>query len=30
MLKEEKLTDILIIVSHLGSIIMGYFGDGRW
>ncbi|MDE7083207.1 MAG: HAD-IIIA family hydrolase [Clostridia bacterium] len=27
-LKKQGLTDIIITVSHLGSIIMDYFGDG--
>lgn len=27
-LKEQGFTDIIITVSHLGSIIMDYFGDG--
>lgn len=27
-LKEQGFTDIIITVSHLGNIIMDYFGDG--
>ena len=27
-LKEQGFTDLIITVSHLGSIIMDYFGDG--
>ena len=27
-LKEQGFTDIIITVSHLGHIIMDYFGDG--
>ena len=27
-LKKQGLTDIIITVSHLGNIIMEYFGDG--
>lgn len=28
-LREQGLTDLTITVSHLGSVIMDYFGDGR-
>lgn len=28
-LREQGFTDIIITVSHLGSIIMDYFGDGK-
>ena len=28
-LQEQGFTDIIITVSHLGSIIMDYFGDGK-
>ena len=28
-LREQGLTDLIITVSHLGSVIMDYFGDGR-
>ena len=28
-LREQGFTDIIITVSHLGEIIMNYFGDGR-
>lgn len=27
-LKEQGFTDIILTVSHLGNVIMGYFGDG--
>ena len=27
-LKEQGFTDIIMTVSHLGNIIMDYFGDG--
>ena len=27
-LREQGFTDIIITVSHLGNIIMDYFGDG--
>lgn len=28
-LREQGFTDLIITVSHLGSVIMDYFGDGR-
>ena len=28
MLREQGFTDLIITVSHLGSVIMDYFGDG--
>ena len=28
-LREQGFTDLIITVSHLGHIIMSYFGDGR-
>lgn len=27
-LRDQGFTDIIITISHLGSIIMNYFGDG--
>jgi len=30
LLKEAQITDVLILVGHLGEKIKYYFGDGRW